>query len=121
MKHILLSTVIATLILPGLPNFAHAGVVSTEAMLIAQQRSASLERVEMFLLREDVKTELIRLGVDPNDALRRADALTASELMDLERRINDLPAGGIVEVIGIVAVVFIILELAGVTNVFTNF
>jgi hypothetical protein len=121
MRRILLSTLVASLFLPGLPNVVHAGVISTEAMLIAQQRAASVERVNAFFLRGDVRAELVRLGVDPNHALKRVEALTASELIDLENKINEMPAGGVIEVIGIVAVVFIILELTGVTNVFTNF
>ena len=121
MKRAVQTALLICLVLPGLPNVAQAGMISTETALVSQQRAASLERVNAFLLREDVKSELVRMGVDPGSALKRVEALTVSELSDLENRINELPAGGIVEVIGIVAVVFIILELTGVTNVFTNF
>jgi hypothetical protein len=39
----------------------------------------------------------------------------------LQGRIADLPAGaGVIEVIGIVFVILLILELIGVTNIFTR-
>ena len=48
--------------------------------------------------------------------------MTDSELQRLAGRIDQLPAGGtgVIEVVGIVAVVLLILELLGVTDVFTR-
>ena len=47
-------------------------------------------------------------------------ALSAAELAQLDGRLDQLPAGaGIVEVVGVVFVVLLILELVGVTDIFT--
>ena len=121
MKRILQNLVLVSLLLPALPQVVQAELITTESALATQQMAASTDRVNEFLLRADVQSELMKLGVDPQQALKRVDALTFSELAVLENRINELPAGGIAEVIGIVAIVLIILELVGVTNVFTNF
>lgn len=123
MKHLLQTILLISVILSGLPSVAFADIITTESALATQQHDASMERVNGFLMRADVKSQLVRMGVDPIQALKRVDALTLQELTVLEEHINDLPAGGagVVGVIGIVAIVLIILELLGVTNVFTRF
>ena len=104
-------------------NVAFARVITTEAALAIQRQEDSIERVGKFLMREDVQAALVRMGVDQSQAIERVQALTPSELAQLERHLNELPAGGtgVVEVLGIVVIVLIVLELLGVTNVFTRF
>lgn len=100
---------------------ARAAVIDTDAILYAQGDPARAE-VQNFLAREDVRKLLTAYGVEPADADRRIAALTDSELDQLRRHINDLPAAGgeVLTVIGIVFLVLIILELVGVTNVFNK-
>jgi hypothetical protein len=121
MKQLFVNTIVFCLLLTSIVPATQADIVSTESALIAEQRMASQARVNEFLLREDVRAEMVQLGVSPERAIERVGALTLTELQSLETRINDAPAGGIAEVIGIVAIVLIVLELLGVTNVFTNF
>lgn len=101
---------------------AQAGVISTGAALQMQARQHQLERVDTFLARDDVRRTLIRHGVDPHHAKQRVNALTEAELARLAGRVDELPAGGVgvIEVLGITAVVLLVLELLGVTNVFTK-
>ena len=84
---------------------------------------AQIERISTVLAQEQVRDQLIRYGVDPQDAALRVAALSDSELQTLEQRISDLPAGanGALEVIGIVMLVLLILELVGVTDIFKSF
>ncbi len=100
-----------------------ADVISTGSALQTQAREQQLTRIDTFFARDDVRNALIAHGVNPNDATRRINALTDSELQQLAARIDQLPAGGVgvIEVVGIVAIVLLILELLGVTNVFTRF
>ena len=51
----------------------------------------------------------------------RVAALSTEELRQLKLQIDELPAGGLLAVIGVVFVVLLILELVGVTNIFNNF
>ena len=101
---------------------AHADVISTGSALQMELRQAQVIRVDAFLARDDVRKALIAQGVSPSDAVHRINALTDSELQQLATRIDQLPAGGtgVIEVVGIVAVVLLVLELLGVTDVFTR-
>ena len=123
MKRLILQILLMSLVMSSLNNVAFARVITTEAALAIQQQEDSIERVGRFLMREDVQAALVGMGVDQSQAIERVQALTPSELAQLERHLNELPAGGtgVVEVLGIVVIVLIVLELLGVTNVFTRF
>jgi len=122
MKRIFQHLFVVALSLSFMSNAAYAAVISTEAALAAQQRGDTVAHISAILLRDDVRAALVQRGVDPSQAMARVNALTPSELAELESRLDSLPAGGIgvIEVLGITAVVLLILELLGVTNVFTK-
>lgn len=99
----------------------HAGIVGTDTALAMSDRAESIERINAVLMRDDVRGQLESLGVDPVDAMERVNALTSAELAQLENRLGELPAGGeVLAVLGVVLVVLLVLELLGVTNVFTG-
>jgi len=102
---------------------ASAAIISTETAIEMSERQDRIDHINSMLTKESVHSALVQYGVDPDDASSRVDALTDTELQTLERRLENLPAGGtgIVEVIGIVAIVLIILELLDVTNFFNEF
>lgn len=103
------------------PVTTSAALVGTERALAATQQANRAERVAAFLDREEVARELARHGVTPEQARARVAALSEEELARLATEIDELPAGaGVLEVIGIVFVVLLILELVGVTNIFTS-
>lgn len=97
-----------------------AGMLGTSMAIDPVPTAALPADVERFLIREDVQAQLEAFGVAPAEAAERAARLSPTELATLQQRIETLPAGGIVEVIGVVFVVLIVLELVGVTNVFTS-
>ncbi len=100
---------------------AQAGALGTADYISWQQREQRVDRIQSFLTQERVQAQLVALGVDPQAATARVAAMTPDELAALDQQIADLPAGGnALAVIGAVFVVLIILELVGVTNVFTN-
>ncbi len=95
-----------------------AALVSTEAALGDAPLPA---RVEAALQRADVQARLQQLGVTPELARQRIARLSDAELARLDQRLEQLPAGaGLIEVVGLVFIVLIILDLVGVTNVFTR-
>jgi hypothetical protein len=104
-------------------NSAHAAIISTETAIAMDERQERIDHVNSMLARDSVQNALIQYGVEPADANARVNALTDAELLALEQRLEQLPAGGtgVVEVIGIVAIVLVILELLGVTNFFSEF
>lgn len=101
----------------------HATMVTTTGYLQASERQTSLEIIDAAMLRDDVRQHLIALGVDPADAMQRIAQLPDRDLATLAEQIDSLPAGGdsLLAIIGITFVVLMILELTGVTNIFTNF
>lgn len=111
----------AALLSSGFAVSASAGVISTEQAVIVAERAERLDRVNSFFARGDVAAELERLGVDPALAAERASALSDAELAELDGRIADVAAGGdLLAVLGIMFVVLLVLELVGVTNIFSR-
>lgn len=105
----------------GFVQPAGAGIVSTEAAMQMDERSARIDRINSVLARDSVQAQLVKLGVDPADAERRVASLSDSELLRLGQRMDELPAGaGALEVLGIVLLVLLVLELVGVTDVFKS-
>lgn len=112
----------AQLITLGFVQSAGAGVVPTETAIELQQRDARIERINAVLSRDSVQQKLVAMGVNPRDAQARIATLSNNELVLLEQRMNDLPAGAdsALAVLGIVLLVLLVLELVGVTDVFKS-
>jgi hypothetical protein len=99
---------------------SRASVIDTSSYLQTQNNSVRSE-LQGLLAREDVRNQLISLGVQPDDAQKRLAALTGEELVQLQKQIDELPAGSsALAVIGAVFLVLLILELVGVTDIFTK-
>lgn len=97
-----------------------AGMIGTEQLVAEPARQAHLQSVESFLAGEQVRERLQAWGVDPHLAAERVAQLSDAELQELAMNIDAEPAGGgALGVIGAVFLVLLILELLGVTNVFT--
>ena len=112
---------IICLMLSGLtyPISAAADLVGTADYLAAEDRQARIERVQAALLQERVSKQLTQHGVDPTQATLRVAALSDAELVKLDQQFQELPAGaGALEIVLLVFLVFLILDLTGVTNVF---
>ena len=100
---------------------ARAAVVNTGEYLAAARAEQSLGAAGAALARADVQAQLTALGVDPQDARARVAALSPAELAQLNARLDELPAGSsVLGLIGAVFVVLLILELVGVTDVFSG-
>ena len=117
-----IQSLIVSLILSLSISGAQAAVIGTQEALQIERGAAAIEQVHSILSRDDARAALERMGVDPDQALARVAALTPAEAQQLADGLQDLPAGsvGVIEVIGIVALVLFILELTGVTDVFTK-
>jgi hypothetical protein len=92
-------------------NIAQAGMISTRTIIESTQASegqstATAERLHALLARDDVRAQMMALGVDPAEAILRVDALTDEELVLLAGRLEDLPAGeGAMTTFALVAVI----------------
>jgi hypothetical protein len=102
------------------PQVAQAALIGTlQAVEASGTRAHDLEVVGSTLAREQVRSQMQALGVDPSAVDARIARLTDSELRSLADRMEQMPAGGdALAVIGIVFLVLIILELTGVIDIF---
>lgn len=93
---------------------AQAAMVTTDQLTGASQHQSLSQQ----LLRDDVRQELLTLGVDPAKVQERINNLSTAELAELQSRVDQLPAGGALGTIALVLLILILLDVAGVTDIF---
>ncbi|MBC53169.1 MAG: hypothetical protein CMQ34_04960 [Gammaproteobacteria bacterium] len=112
----------AMMLLLGLGAQAHAappGMVSSEQLTQQLQLDSQRSAIVQFLGRDDVQAQLMARGVDVADAALRVGNMTAAELSMLSAQIDELPAGeGVLETVLFLLVIFMLLDIAGVTDIF---
>lgn len=95
-----------------------AAVVTTHDAVVLQTHQQRLMEVQAVLARAEVQQAMTNMGVDPMQASIRVASLSEEELAGLQGKLDTLPAGGILAVIGVVFVVLLILELTGAIDIF---
>jgi len=104
--------------LASMQTLARAEVIGAEQFMSVTDRRATVDRIDAVLAQSEVKKELERLGVDPDQTGARIAALSDQELKLLAHDLEELPAGGLLATIGVVFIVLLILELVGVIDIF---
>lgn len=116
---LLILVFVAGVIVQGPAMAAPAGMVTTQQLMQDVQMSSQREVINGFLGREDVQAQLSARGVDVADAQARVAALGSAELATLAAQIDELPAGeGLLETTLFLLVIFMLLDIAGVTDIF---
>jgi hypothetical protein len=98
--------------------------VTTEQVVDAKAAASDRERLAAVLLRDDVREQMEALGVDRDEAMARLASLSDQEIQQVAGKIDELPAGqsfiaGVLIIAGAVLLALVILDLVGVTDVFT--
>ena len=101
-----------------------AALIDTETVIDSTHSQEARDQLRQFLAREDIQEALIANGIDPMEAKSRIDALSDEEVIRISDQIDQLPAGGgalefLLITLLVVVIVFVILDLTGVTDVFT--
>ncbi|MCG6976818.1 MAG: PA2779 family protein [Acidiferrobacterales bacterium] len=99
----------------GLHLPAQAAIVGTDATIHANQNSTAYD----LLARQDVRDQLVRMGVNPDDAMARINSMSEQEITALNGKLNELPAGG--DLVSTVALIFLVLlftDIMGWTDIF---
>lgn len=110
---------LAGVVMQSAAQAAPSGMVTTQQLAHETRVDQQRAHVSAFLNRAGVQSLLEARGVDVADAQARSASLTASELAELAARIDTLPAGeGALETLIFVLVVFMLLDVAGVTDIF---
>ncbi len=121
LKRLLINILILNTLFIGYPAFVLASPINTMTVIQMDEREMQIDRLRSAMARDEVRSTLLSMGVNPAEAEVRLDALTDQELVMLNEQMDQMPAGGsILGVLGAVLVVLIVLELLGVTNVFTK-
>lgn len=103
----------------GLPPAAQAGIVTTDEAIAVELRGAQIDAIRAGLARDDVRSRMLELGVEPARVEARLAALTDAELAVLAERMDSLPAGGdLLAIVGVVFLVLLLLEYTGTIDIF---
>jgi hypothetical protein len=105
----------------GFAQVSFAGTIDTGYLIEADAHAASLDRIQSILARDEIANEFLAFGIDQSTIDARLEGMTAAELISLEGRIDESIAGGsALGTIGAVFLVLLVLEVLGVTDVFTG-
>lgn len=108
-----------SLVCAGFSTGVAAAVIDTQQAVAMQAREQRVAAANATLAREDVRSAMIELGVDPQQAQLRVASLSDAELTQLEGQLQQLPAGGsALGLVGAVFLVLLILEITGVLDIF---
>lgn len=87
---------------------AQEQMISTAAWVSQTEREQMADKVVQFIERGDVAKELVKSGVDPQEARSRVASLSDAELQQLSTEIDKAHYGGD-GVVGILLVVILVL------------
>ncbi len=107
-----------------MPPIAPASMGMIGRQIIIDQAAAEVDRnrLKSILECETARKLLASHGVTDEQAKERIDALTDQEVNQLATHFDEQPAGGvIIEAIVIAAIVVVIPELVGITDIFVAF
>jgi hypothetical protein len=102
---------------------ASAAMIGTEKLLQAENPQKKREYLQQLMAREEVQSALIARGIDPLEARLRIQSLTDEEVQLIAGKIDDLSAGGGVEIFSLIIIAFIIatvliFKFTSITDVF---
>ena len=100
-----------------------AAMVGTETVLTITQTQNARENLIRFLEREDVEAAMTAQGINSLEAKARVGSLSDAEVMQIAKKMDQLPAGGsgFGIFVGAVLIVFLVLlftDIYGYTDVF---
>ena len=102
---------------------ASAAMVGTEKLLQAETPQQQRDYLQQLMVREEVRSALVARGINPLEAQLRIQSLTDDEVQLIAGKIDDLAAGGGVEifsliVIAVVIATVLIFKFTKITDVF---
>ena len=101
-------------------NNADAAFISTQEVEKSVRTELNRDQILQAFARQDVQKILVAKGVDLTKANERIKAMTDTEIASLHQNIDELPAGaGAGSVLVTVVLVLVVLDILGITNIFT--
>ncbi len=101
---------------------AWAAMIGTESVTNVDRSQSPRDYLNNLLAREDIQAALVSQGIDPREAQARIDSLSDAEVNDIVDKLDQLPAGGVLGTILIIAflvfAIFVVTDIAGYTDIF---
>ena len=97
-----------------------AAMVNNDQLAMQAQLQLQRDEVRSFMAREDVREAMLGYGVSSADVDARINNLTESELLQIQDRLAQLPAGGdgVLGAVVLIFVILILLDVLGTTDIF---
>lgn len=99
-------------------SYAQAGLVPTQSVIDTEQAHYTQQQLQTALDSQELRDQLVELGVDPAQLGDRIASLTPNEIKQLNAEIQQQPAGGIIGVLVLLFVVFIVTDMLCATDIF---
>jgi len=122
MKKLHRNTAMLLIMLMGLfqIQLTHAAMVTTNSAIQTQQLQMDRAEILDLFTQDNLRDQLTQMGVDADKASDRIASMTDAEIMQLNERLKDMPAGeGVGSVLLVVFIVFVITDMLGATDIFT--
>ena len=101
-----------------------AAMIDTEAIMDSARGREAREYLHQLMARKDIQSAIVAHGIDADEAWARINSLPDDEVIRIADQIDQLPAGGglaefLLIIILVGFIVLVILDITGVTDVFT--
>jgi hypothetical protein len=93
----------------GLAPAAIAGMVTTEQVAASVEATQAREHLKTLAQRPELAKEMQALGIAPEQAQARVDAMTDAEVVALAGKLDSLPAGGALSNNDLILVLLIVI------------
>ena len=100
-------------------NHSQASLVSTNQMIGIHDVSYTKSQLQMALASEELKTQLESKGVNIEQLDDRISSLTPSEILQLNKELEQQPAGGIVGTLVTIFIVLVVTDMLCATDIFS--
>lgn len=101
-------------------SLAQASMIATETVVMEQRAEANRAELLDKLQSDEIRAQLEAMGVSPAQAEERINALTPTELAELNEQLTEAPAGeGVLGVLATIFIVLIVTDLLCATDVFS--
>lgn len=105
----------------SLVQSAHADAVSTAAIHQDLTMTEKRDELRTFMARDNIKSALLARGVSDQQIDSRISNLSDAEVLQMHKQIDELPAGeGILGTVIALLVIFMLLDIGGVTDIFPS-
>lgn len=101
-------------------GYAQAAMVSTSQAVAVQEHAYQKSDLITALQQDEVKAQLVDMGVDPDVVAERVDNLTSQELAQLNQEMDNMPAGqGVLGAVVFVFLFFVVTDMLCATDLFS--